>query len=143
MALTTKSFHTSVDSARADQAYNGASWTYIEPYITIKNRTLAYQFFAHFHPYVPDLIKRLNDGGFAELQDSDTLYLPQPNPPSGQPLQPLTVQPGTPRAELLTNITATISGNSLPLTGGTPVTLPDGTIVTVAAGTTAALPTGR
>jgi len=138
-----KSFHSIVDSAiRGYQTYQGGLWQEFPPYITIRDRSLTYEFFSHFHPYVPALIARLNDGGFAELQDSDTLYLPQPNPPVGQPLQPLTVQPGTTRATLLTNITATIARNSLPMTAGTPVTLPDGATVVIAAGSTVVLPNG-
>ena len=140
MALTTKSFHNSVDSARADKAYNGASWTYINPYITTKNRRLKYQFFPHFHPYVPDLIERLNEGGFASLQESDTLYLPQPNPPSGQPLQPLAVIPDSTRAILVANVTGNRpnGGAAITLSAGTPLTLPYGTTVNVAAGTVVA-----
>ncbi len=115
------------------------------PYITLRNRNLAYQFFPHFHPYVPDLIHRLNDGGVDELLASDTLYLPQPNPPSGQPVQPLMVIPDSTRATLLTavnNATRSNGGAVIPLTAGTPITLPAGTTVTVAAGTIVGQPDG-
>src|ERR1700757_691152 len=118
------SFHNSIDQARAYQSYTVAgNWTYINPFFTLRNRSLTYQFFTHFHPYVPQLIKRLNDGGTAELQDSDTLYLPQPNPPSGQPLQPLSVIPDSTRATLLAAVTATrpSGGSSIALTAGTPL----------------------
>ena len=139
----TKSFHNIIDAnQRAYQTYQNGVWSAFQPYITTRDRSLTYQFSSHFHPYVPALVKRLNDGGVAELEDSDTLYLPQPNPPSAQPLQPLTVQPGTTRASLLTNVTATTASSNLPLTAGTPVNLPDGTDVSIAAGTTVVLLNG-
>ena len=81
MALT-KSFHNTIDSSRMYQVYTGSQWRTYPVEVTFRNRSLSYLFFPHFHPYVPALIHRLNDGGFPELQDSDTLYLPQPNPPS-------------------------------------------------------------
>jgi hypothetical protein len=126
------------------QAYSSAGWKNYPVYITLRNRSLTYQFFPHFHPYVPALIQRLNEGGFPELQDSDTLYLPQPNPPAGQPLQPLTAIPGSTRATLLSNVTGQRpnGGPSLALAAGTPLTLPAGTTVTVAAGTLVGHPDG-
>jgi Tc toxin complex TcA C-terminal TcB-binding domain len=133
------SFHNTIDNARAYQAYTVAgNWGIWNPYITIRNRSLTYQFFPHFHPYVAQLIQRLNDGGFPELQQSDTLYLPQPNPPSGQPLQPLNVIAGSTRATLLAGATGQRpnGGPSIALTAGTPLTLPDGTSMTVPKGTT-------
>src|ERR1039458_1063614 len=97
MAQITQSFHNTVDTqARAYQYYNGEGWINYNPFITLTDRSLTYQFFPHFHTYVPDLIQRLNNGGFSELQDSDTLYLPQPNPLPGQPL---TVIPDSTRSE--------------------------------------------
>lgn len=113
-------------------------------YVTLRNRNLTYQFFPHFHPYVPQLIHRLNDGGPTELLASDTLYLPQPNPPSGQPLQPLTVIPDSTRATLLAAVTATRpnGGPAIALTAGTPLTFPQGTTVTVKAGTIVGQPDG-
>src|SRR5579862_6662074 len=122
------SFHNSIDVARSYQAYTEAGgWENYSPYLTIRDRSLTYQFFTHFHPYVSDLIKRLNDGGFPKLQESDTVYLPQPNPPSGQPLQPLTVIPDSTRATLLADVTGTRpnGGVSIALTAGTPLSLPD------------------
>jgi len=139
------SFHNTIDNARAYQTYTLAgSWGYVSPFITIRNRSLNYQFFPHFHPYVPDLIRRLNEGGFPELQQSDALYLPQPNPPSGQPFQPLDVIPGTTRATLLANGNGhrPNGGATVALTAGTPLTLPDGTQVTVNAGTDVGHPDG-
>src|SRR6185437_16103366 len=105
MTQLNPSFHKSIDAARAYQTYSPLGWIYRPPVITLRELNLTYQFFSHFHPYVPDLIERLNDGGFPELQDSDTLYLPQPNPPSGQPLQPLMFIPDSTRAKLLTAVT--------------------------------------
>src|ERR1051326_1728770 len=136
-----QSFHNSIDQARAYQMYTiGNIWLPYFPYITVRERNLTYQFFPHFHPYVPALVQRLNDGGLPELQDSDTLYLPQPNPQSGQPLQPLTVLPDSTRATLAADVTATRPGSSssVALFAGTPMTLPNGTSVTIPAGTTVA-----
>ena len=119
MALMIKSFHNLADRARAYKIYNPGGWKPLPPYITIRQRSLTYQMFPHFHPYVGgtraalpnvdagqlSLIQRLNEGGLDELQDSDTLYLPQPNPPQNP--SPLTVQPDSTRATLTTTVTAT------------------------------------
>jgi hypothetical protein len=141
MAQLLQSFHNTVDrQARAYQYYTGDGWINYNPFITLTDRSLTYQFFPHFHPYVPDLIQRLNNGGFSELQDSDTLYLPQPNPPPGQPLN---VIPDSTRATLLSATAGTRpDGSPTPLTAGTPLTLVHGTIVTVPAGTTVGHPDG-
>jgi Tc toxin complex TcA C-terminal TcB-binding domain len=139
------SFHNTIDNVRAYQSLTPAgNWGYISPIITIRNRSLTYQFFPHFHPYVRDLIQRLNEGGFAEFEQSDTLYLPQPNPPSGQPFQPLNVIPGSTRATLLADTSGQRpnGGAIVALTAGTPLTLPDGTLVTVKAGTNVGHPDG-
>jgi hypothetical protein len=140
-----QSFHNLYDSnVRSYQTFtSGGVWSPIQRYITLRDRSLTYQFFPHFHPYVNALMQRLNDGGFSELQDSDTLYLPQPNPPAGQPLQPLAVIPNSTRAMLSANVIgANPDGTSISLSAGTPVTLPDGTTVNIAAGTTVAHPDG-
>jgi receptor-binding and translocation channel-forming TcA subunit of Tc toxin len=148
--MVTKSFHDAIDAeARAYLSYVGGNWQPQPTSITLKQRTVAYQFFPHFHPYVAanrafvpnmqlSLIARLMDGGLTELQDSDTLYMPQPNPPSGKPLQPLAVISGSVRATLAgdTNATRTADGTSIALTAGTPLTLPDATQVTIPKGTT-------
>jgi len=146
----TQSFHNTIDAnARAYQLYTSpGGWVPYPVYITVRDRSVNYQFFPHFHPYVAgnrafvpgvklSLIERLKDGGLPELLDSDTLYLPQPNPPSGQPLQPLTVISGSTRVTLSQDTSATrpSDGTILSLTAGTPLTLPDGIIVTVPAGT--------
>jgi hypothetical protein len=137
------SFHNLVDTARGYQAYTVAgNWNDIIPFVTITSRSLTYQFFTHFHPYVPDLIQRLNEGGFPELQESDTLYLPQPNPPSGQPLQPLLVIPGTTRATLLQEVVGIQPNNLVLLPTGTPVTVADSTVITVPNGTVVGHPDG-
>src|SRR5260370_3092034 len=111
MALMSTSFHNLVDNARAYQTYTAAgAWKLFPPYITIRQRSLTYQMFPHFHPYVGgtraalpnvsagqlSLIQRLNEGGVDELQDSDTLHMPQPNSPQGP--SPLTVHPRSTRA---------------------------------------------
>ena len=97
MKLAT-SFHNSIDAARAYQIYaSEGRWIPVPIYIT--TRSVNYEFFPHFHPYVAanrarvpgmklSLMERLKEGGLPELEDSDTLYMPQPNPPAGQPLQP-------------------------------------------------------
>src|ERR1700720_2036716 len=143
MAIT-NSFHNSIDAARAYQAYNGQQWVARSPFTTFWNRSLTYQFFTHFHPYVACLIQCLNDGGFPELQDSDTLYLPQPNPPTGQPVQPFQLIPNSTRATLASNATGTLPNNgpSVPITAGTPMTIFAGASVTVAAGITVENPDG-
>lgn len=144
MALPKQSFHNYVDqNTRAYQVSTvNNQWNATQSYITLRDRSLTYQFFPHFHPYVLQLIRRLNEGGIAELQDSDTLYLPQPNPPNN--LQPLTVIPNSTRATLTANVTAIrpADGTTLSVSAGTPLTLPDQTQVTVPVGTTVAHPDG-
>src|ERR1700722_2024278 len=157
MAPLSTSFHDLVGSARAYQTYTVAGvWKPFPPYITIRQRALTYQMFLHDHPYVGgqraalanvspsqlSLIQRLNDGGVDELQDSDTLYMPQPNP-SASP-SPLTVQPGSTRATLTASVTATrpSGGASVSLPAGTPLTLPDLAQVKVPSETVIALATG-
>jgi hypothetical protein len=150
-----QSFHGTMDTMmRAYQSYTvKGDWTIIKPYITLRQRSVAYQFFPHFHPYVGgtrafvhgmklSLIQRLNDGGVAELQDSDTLYLPQPNPPN-HPV-PLIVLPNSTRARLATDVSGTRPsvGAAVPLSAGTPLTLPDLTTVNIPGGTTVAHPDG-
>lgn len=126
-------FHGSIDIARGYQ-YNGAAGWVAGHWITIRNRSLSYQFFPHFHPYVLPLVQRLNEGGLADLQDADTTYLPQPD--NGQPL---TVMPGTSRGTLAADLSATrADGTAVALTAGTPVALADGTGLSLAAGTTVA-----
>ena len=114
-----------------------------------RTRSVSYQVFPFFHPYVGrdrafvsnvpgvwlSLIQRLRDGGVTELEQSDTLYMPQPNPPTSA--QPLTVLANSTRATLAANISGTRPGDStpVPLTAGTPLNLPDGTTIAVAAGT--------
>jgi hypothetical protein len=138
-----QSFHNTVDAtARAFQVNTGGSWVPFPVYISFKDRSLNYQFFPHFHPYVAanrgfvagmklSLMERLKDGGFPELQDSDTLYMPQPNSTTSP--QPLVVIPGSTRATLTAAVSAVrpSDGLSLNLAVGTPVTLPDLTTVTV------------
>lgn len=142
MTPLTTSFHNSIDRARAYKTWTSNGWVPRPRPITLRERSLTYQFFTHFHPYVPDLIKRLNESGFSALQDSDTLYEPQPNPVHSP--VPLNVIPNSTRATLSANVTATRpnSGPTITLTAGTPITLPDATTVTVAAGTNVGHPDG-
>jgi hypothetical protein len=158
MTPLTQSFHNLVDTnARAFATYtvNGA-WDNMIPHITIRQRTLSYQFFAHFHPYVGgsrpglpnvpaaqlSLIQRLNDGGIPELQDADTVYMPQPNSITNP--SPLLVVPNSTRATLTATVTGTRpgSGAAVSLSAGTPLTLPDGTTVDIPGGTAVASPDG-
>lgn len=130
MASASKSFHNSLDyHAKAYQTYAGGMWK--AGAITLLDRSLAYRFFPHFHPYVAQLVHRLNEGGISALQDSDTLYLPQPSDS-----QPVVVLPGTTRASVSTTVTATRpDGTAVSLSAGTMLTLPDLTSVTLPAGT--------
>ena len=147
MQLMSQSFHNYVDlNVRPYQAYTAAGiWGPMQTVIA-RTRSVSYQFFPFFHPYVGrdrafvpgvmlSLIQRLRDGGVTELEQSDTLYMPQPNPAASA--QPLTVLPNSTRATLAGNLTGTrpIDGTGVPLTAGTPLNLPDGTATTVAAGT--------
>ena len=93
---------------------------------------------------MPSLIQRLNTSGFPALQDSDTLYLPQPNPPSGQPMQPLTPIADSTRATLMANVTGHRPGGgpAVALSAGTPLTVPAGATITVAANTVVGHPDG-
>lgn len=140
MSQPLNSFHNIVDiDSRAYQSFVGSNaWKALNDSVTRLDRSVEYQFFAHFHPYVAALIRRLNEGGFASLQEADTLYLPQPN--NGQPL---TVMPGSTRATLGSTVTAKLSdGTSVTLTSGTPVTLQDGVLITIPAGATVGHPDG-
>jgi hypothetical protein len=157
MSPAASSFHSLMDYTRAYQTYTvGGVWKNTPSYITLRQRSLTYQFFPHFHPYVGghravlpnvspsqlSLIQRLNDGGLDELQDSDTLYMPQPN--SSTPPAPMTVQPDSTRATLTASITATRPDGSasVVLPAGTPLTLPDSTQVSVPSGTVIATTSG-
>jgi hypothetical protein len=79
-------------------------------------------------------MERLKESGLTGLEDSDTLYMPQTNPPSDQPL---TIVSGSTRATLAADTTAVRQADSaiVSLTAGTPLTLADGTTVTVPAHT--------
>jgi hypothetical protein len=145
------SFHSTIDSTvRAFQVQTAELLWRPWP-VFIVDRNVSYEFQPHFHPYVssnraavsgmqPSLMARLTDEGFAAFEDSDTLYMPQPNPAQGQPLQPLWVLPGSTRATLAAATSAThpADGSMVALSAGTPMTLSDGTAVTVPAGTTVA-----
>jgi hypothetical protein len=125
------SFHNTLDVARGYQINTSAGWV-LGNYVTVLNRSLTYQFFPHFHPYVLDLVKRLNNGGLPALQDADTACVSQSEDGSS-----LAVLPDSSRATLAHNITATRAGDgtAVALTAGTPVTLADGTRLSIDAGT--------
>ena len=157
MALPVQSFHLMTETdVKAYQSYTPAgSWIPNWTNVTLLQRSVAYQLFPHFHPYVSSnrafvpnlplsLIQRLIEGGVPELQDSDTLYLPQPNSITNGQAQPLTVLPNSTRAMLVASATATRpdSGVSVALSAGTPLTLPDQTAIIIPAGTTVAHPDG-
>jgi Tc toxin complex TcA C-terminal TcB-binding domain len=148
--MAPSSFHDLIDESRSYLTYTvGGQYKFPPAYVTLRQRSLTYQMFPHFHPYVgshrgalanvppaqTSLIGRLNDGGVDELQDADTLYMPQPNSTTA-PL-PLQVQPGSTRATLTASTTATRpnGGPAVTLPAGTPITLPDATQVTVPSGT--------
>lgn len=47
--------------------------------ITTQQRSLSYQFYAHFHPYVANLVKRLIEKSVSGLQSMDTEYVKKPD----------------------------------------------------------------
>lgn len=70
-------FHSYYDlRTRPYQTYRpDVGWTHlITRHITTEERSLSYQFFPHFHPYVGELVNRLIEGGLPALQDADTDY---------------------------------------------------------------------
>lgn len=62
--------------------------------ITIQERTLSYQFYPHFHPYVAELVKRLIEQSVRGLQAADTEYstLAQPSAPTSVQLPDKTIK---------------------------------------------------
>ena len=154
MAIVNTSFHNTVDqTVRPWQTYTTAGiWVPVDNVTVTLDESIAYQFYPFFHPYVGrersyvpnmefSLIQRLNDGGVEELEASDTLYLPQPNPPSSA--TPIEVQPNSTRAILAAAVAATrADGTSVALTAGTPLTLPDTTPVNIAGGAAVAYTDG-
>lgn len=48
-------------------------------HITTEERTMSYQFFPHYHPYVTELVQRLIGGDLADLQAADTDYQKKPD----------------------------------------------------------------
>jgi len=143
-AIASPSFHLLDERQRqAHQSFSRAKgWQARGSRVTLRDRTVTYQFFPHFHPYVLPLVQRLNQGGLAALVEADTLYLPQPNPANGQ-LQPLTPLPDSTRATLSAPVTATrADGTTVQLAPGTSVTLPDGASITIPGGTLVTRPDG-
>ena len=145
--MTNQSFHKTIDQqVRPYQIYTtGGIWQFGQTTVT-RQESVSYRFYPFFHPYVGrdrsfvsgvplSLIQLLNQGGVQELEGGDTLFMPQPNPPSSA--QPIQVLPNSTRAILAANISGTRPGDStvVPLTAGTPLNLPDGANVSIAAGT--------
>jgi hypothetical protein len=89
----TPAFHGYPDARiRPYQTYRpDLGWTStIVRHITTEERSLSYQFFPHYHPYVAELIKRLVNGDLADLQATDTDYRTNPDGsfvtlPNGKP----------------------------------------------------------
>jgi len=57
------------------QYVGNRGWINLSKHITIQERTLSYQFYPHFHPYVADLVKQLIEKSVRGLQAEDTEYL--------------------------------------------------------------------
>jgi hypothetical protein len=130
-------FHSYYDSnVLAYQTYLGSSgWSSrILPIISVETRQLSYRFYSHFHPYVQDLLKRLNTGSVAGFEAADTDYIHQSD-------GSLATLPNSTRATLPAAVQATrVSDNSsLNLLAGGPLTLADGTSVSIPSGTTVTL----
>jgi hypothetical protein len=142
------SFHSTIDAALRAYQVQTSGFVWVPWPILVVDRSVGYTFQPHFHPYVSSnraavpamqlsLMGRLTEGGLSAFEDSDTLYMPQPQ---AQTPQPLTVTPGSTRATLSSTTSATrvADGSTVSLSAGTPFTLPDGTAVTVPAGTAVA-----
>ena len=131
-------FHGYLDSeTRANQVYKpGLGWTAttIEKHITIQERTLSYQFYPHFHPYVTELVRRLTEGSVRGLQATDTEYVEDPD-------GTLETLPGSTIVALAADTKVTPSGGTeRTVPRGARFTLPDGTAVNLASGGQATLP---
>ncbi|HLG61746.1 MAG TPA: hypothetical protein VKY19_07420 [Ktedonosporobacter sp.] len=77
-----QSFHGYYDNrTRPYQTFRpGLGWTrVIVRHITTEERSLNYQFFPHFHPYVGELVRRLIETDIEGLQDADTDYQKNPD----------------------------------------------------------------
>jgi len=146
MPLINESFHNTVDqNVRPYQTYTTKGvWGPVSSLVT-RTESVAYQFYPFFHPYVGrdrafvpgvmlSLIQRLREGGVSELEASDTLYMPQPQPEPPANALPLTVLPNSTRATLAANVNGTRpDGTIVSLTAGMPLRLPDGTSILVTA----------
>jgi hypothetical protein len=120
----------------AYQTYTaGSGWGFIFPHpITIENRSLTYRFYPHFHPYVRDLVKRLNTDSVAGLEAADTDYVHNGD-------GSLRTLANSTRATLsaATQVTRISDNSSLSLLAGAPLTLVDGSSITIPSGTTVTL----
>jgi hypothetical protein len=75
MNQRTLAFHSYRDAALGSYVVSGqlGVWTG-RKHITIQERSLTYNFYAHFHPYVAALVRRLIEGSVPGLQAADTDY---------------------------------------------------------------------
>jgi hypothetical protein len=82
---TERRFHGTYD--QVDLAYNlgfGGEQNIWRSYL-IQERSLAYDFFLHQHPYAEELVRRLLEGSVDGLQAADTDYVPGQTLPDGSP----------------------------------------------------------
>jgi hypothetical protein len=98
---------------------SGATTTTVKKHFVIQERTLGYQFYSHFHPYVLQLVQRLLERSVSGLQDADTQYNTRAQFAGAAP------------AKLLSDGTAvTLAANEIvTLPDGTAVRLPDNTVI--------------
>jgi len=114
--------------------YHDAALSASDNETTIQKRELAYHFYPHFHPYVAELVKRLNEGSVRGLQAVDTEYLKNKD-------DTLEILPGSILAALPGSVKVTLPGGTQEnLLAGTHITLPDNTVVTSPGGNQATLP---
>jgi hypothetical protein len=86
---------------------------------------LSYRFYPHFHPYLVELVTRLNEGSVIGLQAADTRYVE--NHDDGT----LETLPASTRVMLASAAKVTVDGATVTLSGNTPVILDDDIKVTV------------
>ena len=124
------SFNGTMDKMRAYGAYGTEKgWTYDNTDFHTKvdiQDNITYRFYPHFHPYVADLMRRLNTESISGLEFADTDYLKNSSDGTYQ------IIPDSTRARLSANTTATALDNTpMSLLGGEALTLPDATALTI------------
>jgi Tc toxin complex TcA C-terminal TcB-binding domain len=137
-------FKTPID--RIDRRWDGIEIVPIpetetgERHIVTKTRTLRYRFYPHFHPYVPELAKRLIEKSVSGLQAADTDYISNSDG-TFQPL-PFSFQVALPTGQVLRLPRPDKPGKSetITLPGSVTVTLPDGIKIVLEDGSEAILP---